>query len=100
MLWQIWSTISLRLIFFSATRSEDNSLLVSIEDNGIGIAPEEKERIFTKFFRGANAIRLETEGSGLGLFIVKNIVEAHGGNIWFESTQGKGTTFHFTIPLR
>jgi len=84
----------------SATRSEDNSLLVSIEDNGIGIAPEEKERIFTKFFRGANAIRLETEGSGLGLFIVKNIVEAHGGNIWFESTQGKGTTFHFTIPLR
>ena len=84
----------------SATRSEDNSLLVSIEDNGIGIAPEEKERIFTKFFRGANAIRLETEGSGLGLFIVKNIVEAHGENIWFESTQGKGTTFHFTIPLR
>jgi len=83
----------------TAMRSEDSSLLVSVEDTGIGIAKEEKERIFSKFFRGTNAIRLETEGSGLGLFIVKNIVEAHGGKIWFESTQNKGTTFHFTVPL-
>lgn len=92
-------TMSEGKVEISAIKSGANSLLVSIEDTGIGIAKEEKERIFTKFFRGTNAIRLETEGSGLGLFIVKNIVEAHGGKIWFESAEGKGTTFHFTIPL-
>jgi signal transduction histidine kinase len=82
-----------------AVRSGANALLVSVSDNGIGISSAEKERIFSKFFRGTNALKLETEGSGLGLFIVKNIVEAHGGKIWFESTKTKGTTFHFTIPL-
>ena len=72
----------------------------SIKDTGIGIPKDQQERVFTKFFRGANAIRLETEGSGLGLFITKNIIEAHGGKIWFESEENVGTTFHFTIPLK
>jgi signal transduction histidine kinase len=84
----------------SATRSGDNSLLVSVEDTGIGIDPKNKDRMFTKFFRGVNALRMETEGSGLGLFIVKNVIEAHDGKIWFESQVGKGTTFHFTLPLQ
>jgi signal transduction histidine kinase len=70
-----------------------------LRDSGIGIAKEDQSRIFSKFFRGAQAVRLETEGSGLGLFIVKNIIEAHGGKIWFDSEQGKGTTFYFTIPV-
>jgi len=71
----------------------------SIRDNGIGIAEDEKERIFSKFFRGKGAVRKETEGSGLGLYICKNIIEAHGGEIWFESKEGEGTIFHFSLPI-
>lgn len=70
----------------------------SIRDTGIGIPMEQQKRVFSKFFRGANAIRAETEGTGLGLFIAKNIIEAHGGEIWFESEENKGTIFYFTLP--
>ena len=72
----------------------------SVRDTGVGIPKEQQERVFSKFFRGANVMRLETEGSGLGLFITKNIVEAHGGKIWFESEENKGTVFHFTLPVK
>jgi len=71
-----------------------------IQDTGIGIPKDQQERVFAKFFRAANAIRTDTEGSGLGLYIAKNIVEAHGGRIWFESEEGKGTTVCFTIPIK
>jgi PAS domain S-box-containing protein len=81
-------------------KSDINKIEFSIKDSGIGIPEDEKERIFTKFFRGSNVKRLETEGSGLGLFITKNIIEAHGGKIWFESKEGVGTTFYFTLPLK
>lgn len=72
----------------------------SIQDSGIGIPEDQKERVFTKFFRGTNVLRLETEGSGLGLFITKNVIEAHGGKIWFESKEDQGTAFYFTIPVK
>ncbi len=72
----------------------------SVKDTGAGIPKSQKEHIFTKFFRGTNAVRIETEGIGLGLFIAKNIIEAHGGKIWFESKENKGTTFHFTLPMQ
>ena len=72
---------------------------LSIEDSGIGISEDQKERVFTKFFRGANVIRVETEGTGLGLFIAKNIIDAHKGKIWFTSEEGKGSTFYFTLPF-
>ena len=71
---------------------------ISVKDSGVGIPSDQQERVFSKFFRAANVMRMETEGSGLGLFIAKNIVEAHGGKIWFESEEGKGSTFYFTIP--
>jgi len=72
----------------------------SISDSGIGIPKSQQARIFTKFFRGTNAVKTQTEGTGLGLFITKNIIEAHGGKIWFESKEGKGTTFYFTLPAQ
>jgi PAS domain S-box-containing protein len=71
-----------------------------VKDTGIGIPQDQQQKIFTKFFRSQNAVRMETEGSGLGLFITKNIVEAHGGRIWFESEEGKGTTFHMAVPIK
>ncbi len=72
---------------------------LSVKDTGVGIPKDQQGRVFTKFFRAANAIRMETEGSGLGLFITKNIVEAHGGKIWFESEENQGTTFHLSLPV-
>lgn len=74
-------------------------VVVSFQDTGIGIPKNEQWRLFTKFFRSNNAIKAQTEGTGLGLFITKNIVEKHGGKIWFESKENKGTTFYFTIPI-
>jgi signal transduction histidine kinase len=70
-----------------------------VTDTGIGIIKDQQQRIFTKFFRGENAMRMQTEGSGLGLFIAKNIVEAHKGRIWFESEENKGSAFRFAIPV-
>lgn len=79
--------------------SDKKAIEFSVKDNGIGIPKDQQEKIFTKFFRAANATKLENEGTGLGLFITKNIIEAHGGKIWFESDEERGTNFHFTIPL-
>ena len=70
-----------------------------IQDSGIGIPENQKEKMFNEFFRGRNAARTGVEGSGLGLFIAKSIVEAHGGKIWFESEENKGTTFHVSLPI-
>ncbi len=78
---------------------KNGELEIAVADNGIGIAPEQRNRIFTKFFRSLSAIKLETDGTGLGLFIAKNIVEAHKGKIWFDSETGKGAVFYFTLPI-
>ena len=78
---------------------KEDYVQISVSDQGLGIADEDKERIFSKFFRGANVVKQETAGSGLGLFITRNIIAQHGGSIWFESALGKGTTFYFTLPL-
>jgi len=74
-------------------------LVFSAADKGMGVPKDQQSRLYTKFFRGNNAVRMETEGTGLGLFIVKNIVESHGGKVWFESEEGKGSTFYFSLPL-
>ncbi len=71
---------------------------VSVKDTGIGIPSNEINKIFGKFFRADNALKFQTEGSGLGLYINKNIVLAHGGKIWAESEINRGTTFLFTLP--
>jgi PAS domain S-box-containing protein len=79
---------------------KEEEIRFSVKDNGLGIPKEQQARVFTKFFRGVNVMRIATEGTGLGLFITKNIIEAHGGKIWFESEENKGTTFYFVIPIK
>lgn len=73
--------------------------LVSVADNGIGIPEEDKPHIFEKFYRASNARIVEHEGTGLGLFIAKQIMEKNGGSISFESTENKGTTILLSFPL-
>ncbi len=80
-------------------KSNKKEIEFSIEDSGVGIPKKQEKRIFTKFFRAANVMRMDTRGSGLGLFIVKNIIEAHKGRIWFKSKERKGTIFYFTLPV-
>jgi signal transduction histidine kinase len=79
---------------------EDNKLKVMISDTGVGIDPEEATKLFAKFSRGDGIAQVDTTGSGLGLYIAKKIVEAHGGKIWAESDgKGKGSRFIFELPI-
>lgn len=73
-------------------------ILLAIKDQGVGIPKDEQKFIFEKFFRSANALKRQTDGSGLGLHIVKKFVGLLGGKIWFNSVIDKGTTFYFTLP--
>ncbi|MCS6773912.1 MAG: ATP-binding protein [Anaerolineae bacterium] len=73
-------------------------VILSISDQGPGIPPEEQERIFDRFYRGENALRGGKPGTGLGLYLTRALVEAHGGRIWVESDGKSGSTFHFSLP--
>lgn len=79
-----------------AVRSE-REVVISVADQGVGIPPEDLPRVFERFYRGAQTSR--TDGLGLGLYISRLIVEAHGGRIWCESKLGAGSTFAFTLPI-
>ena len=72
---------------------------VWLRDNGIGISPDDEPRVFQKFFRSEDPKAREVPGVGLGLNITRSLVELQGGRIWFESQHGRGTTFHFTVPV-
>jgi len=71
----------------------------SISDSGIGISSNDSKKVFTKFFRNQSIVSYQTRGTGIGLFIAKAIIEASGGKIGFESVEGRGSTFWFTLPL-
>lgn len=77
---------------------KDNDTQFSIEDTGIGIPPQDIQKVFQEFFRADNALDQKIKGSGLGLSLVKKIIEAHKGKIWFDSELDKGTRFTFTLP--
>jgi signal transduction histidine kinase len=79
---------------------KEDGIAVSVRDFGPGIATDDIDKIFDKFYRGKNAATVRHRGSGLGLAIAKGIIEAHNGKIWYESLQGKGTKFSFFLPAQ
>jgi len=78
---------------------ENNTLLVTVQDTGPGIAPEDKDAVFTSFKQTDTGLR-QGEGTGLGMPISRNLAEAHGGKLWFESEVGQGTTFYVELPVK
>lgn len=80
-------------------KKNDTNIILEVADNGVGIPAQDQEKLFTKFFRATNVVRMQTEGTGLGLFIAKNIIEKHGGTIRLESKEGKGTKVIITFPF-
>jgi len=76
---------------------KNGSVEFSVKDNGIGIPLNQQKKIFCKFFRADNALKSQKTGSGLGLYMVKNIVKEHRGKIWFESEENKGSKFYISL---
>ncbi len=81
------------------TQKRDTDVLIVVQDTGFGIPASQQSRIFEKMFRADNARTQIPEGTGLGLYLVKSILDQTGGKIWFESTESKGTSFFVAIPL-
>ena len=73
-------------------------VLITVSDTGWGIPKYSQDQIFSKFFRAQNIMEQETTGTGLGLYLVKGLVEAVGGRIWFDSQENVGTNFYLTLP--
>jgi len=79
---------------------EKDKVLFAIKDSGVGIPQKEQKYIFQKFFRAENISKERTRGSGLGLYVCRSILNKLGGEIWFKSQLGKGTTFYFRLPIK
>ena len=87
-------------IDFAITVENFKTILMKVTDTGCGIPKNQQDKIFTKLFRADNVRAKDTDGTGLGLYIVKSIVENAGGKIWFESEENKGTTFYVSFPYK
>jgi signal transduction histidine kinase len=81
------------------TRDDREFVCFSVKDTGIGIAPEDKDKVFEAFRQIDSSVGRRAEGTGLGMPISRRLVELHGGELWFESQLDRGSTFYFTIPV-
>jgi len=79
---------------------EPKHIMFTISDSGYGIPKTEQDKVFSKFYRGSNILKRDTDGTGIGLYLVKRITENLGGDIWFKSREERGTTFYCTLPLK
>ncbi|MDD2807169.1 MAG: HAMP domain-containing sensor histidine kinase [Patescibacteria group bacterium] len=83
----------------SNVNNSQGYVVVSVKDNGMGISEADQKKMFSRFFRSRNVLKSKIEGTGLGLFITKSILNLHQGDIWFDSQLKKGSTFNFSLPL-
>ena len=81
-------------------RKDDGHLRIEVSDNGYGIPKYQQDKIFTKLFRADNAMEIDPNGTGLGLYILKLLVTQAGGKIWFRSEQNKGSAFYVCLPTK
>jgi signal transduction histidine kinase len=95
-----WNKARAKVLVTIREEEKEGKILIQVKDNGIGIPKESASSIFKKFSRANNAVEMYTDGSGLGLYIVKEIIEGHGGKIWFDSKVNHGTTFSVELPLK
>ncbi|MCX6728400.1 MAG: ATP-binding protein [Candidatus Saccharibacteria bacterium] len=79
---------------------EGNEIVFTVKDTGIGVPKAEQDKLFAKFYRAANAKVQRPDGTGVGIYLAKRVIDAHGGKIIFESTEGKGSTFGFRLPIK
>jgi len=77
----------------------DNVVFI-VKDTGIGVPSNEQEQLFSKFYRASNARKQRPDGTGVGLYLSKTVIDAHGGKIIFDSIEGKGSTFGFSLPIK
>lgn len=93
-----YTPINGRIAISLNSNIENKEIMLIVQDTGYGIPQADFTKIFSKMFRSSNVIERATDGTGLGLYIVKNIVEGSGGKIWFESVENQGSTFYVTFP--
>ena len=83
----------------SYTNNKKGYLVLAIKDTGIGISEDDQKKLFTRFFRSKKVLKSEAEGTGLGLYITKSIINLHKGDIWFASKPNEGSVFYFSLPI-
>jgi len=88
------ATITIKL------EQQKDKIVFTVQDRGIGVPADEQSELFGKFFRATNARLQRPDGTGIGLFLTKKVIDAHGGTLLFESKEGKGSTFGFTLPVK